>query len=167
MQPGVRRAAAVVREDRPGDKRIVGYILADKNNGPDLAKIRSNVGLTLPDYMVPNLVVVVDEFPYTPSGKLDRKSFAPPSTKRPNIETEFVKPKTNKERELAKIWCEVLQLDEVGTQDNFFDLGGNSIRAVKVVAQAKQAMKIDVTGAEFFDNPVSYTHLTLPTIYSV
>ena len=161
MQPGVRRAAAVVREDRPGDKRIVGYILADKNNGPDLAKIRSNVGLTLPDYMVPNLVVVVDEFPYTPSGKLDRKSFAPPSTKRPNIETEFVKPKTNKERELAKIWCEVLQLDEVGTQDNFFDLGGNSIRAVKVVAQAKQAMKIDVTGAEFFDNPTINSFLKL------
>ena len=153
MQPGVRQAASVLREDRPGDKRIVGYLLVDKDNGPDLAKIRAAVGQTLPEYMVPNLVVVVDEFPYTPSGKLDRKSFAPPSTKRPSIETEFVKPKTKEERGLAKIWCDVLQLDEVGTQDNFFELGGNSIRAVKVVAQAKAKMGIDVTGAEFFDNP--------------
>ena len=153
MQPGVRQAASVVREDRPGDKRIVGYLLVDNENGPDLSKIRANVGLTLPEYMVPNTVVVVDKFPYTPSGKLDRKSFAPPSTKRPSIGTEFVKPKTSQERELAKIWCDVLQLDEVGTQDNFFELGGNSIRAVKVVAQAKQQLNIDVTGAEFFDNP--------------
>ena len=161
MQSGVRQAAAVVREDRPGDKRIVGYLLAEKDSAPDLSKIRANVGLTLPEYMVPNLVVVVDEFPYTPSGKLDRKSFAPPSTKRPSIATEFVKPKTNEERQLAKIWCDVLQLDEVGTQDNFFELGGNSIRAVKVVAQAKQAMKINVTGAEFFDNPTIASFLKM------
>ena len=161
MQPGVRQAATVVREDRPGDKRIVGYLLAEKDNAPDLSKIRANVGLTLPEYMVPNLVVVVDEFPYTPSGKLDRKSFAPPSTKRPSITTEFVKPKTDEERQLAKIWCDVLQLDEVGTQDNFFELGGNSIRAVKVVAQAKQAMDIDVTGAEFFDNPTIASFLKM------
>ena len=161
MQPGVRQAASVVREDRPGDKRIVGYLLAEKENAPDLSKIRANVGLTLPDYMVPSLIVVVDEFPYTPSGKLDRKSFAPPSTKRPSIATEFVKPKTSKERELAKIWCDVLQLDEVGTQDNFFELGGNSIRAVKVVSQAKQVLKIDVTGAEFFDNPTIESFLKM------
>ena len=163
MQPGVRQAAAVVREDRPGDKRIVGYLLVDKDNAPDLSKIRTNVGLTLPDYMVPNLVVVVDEFPYTPSGKLDRKSFAPPSTERPSIATEFVKPKTNKERQLAKIWCDVLQLDEVGTQDNFFELGGNSIRAVKVVAMAKSSMNIGVTSAGFFDNPTIASFLKMAT----
>ena len=163
MQPGVRQAASVVREDRPGDKRIVGYVLADKENHPDLSAIRANVGLTLPEYMVPNLVVVVDEFPYTPSGKLDRKAFAPPSTKRPDIETEFVKPKTCNERELARIWCDVLQLDEVGTQDNFFELGGNSIRAVKVVAQANQTMDVRVTGAEFFDNPTITSLLKIAT----
>ena len=153
MQPGVRQAATVLREDRPGDKRLVGYLLVEAGYVLDASKIRANVGLTLPEYMVPNVIVVVDEFPHTPSGKLDRKSFAPPSTKRPNIGTEFVKPKTSQERQLAKIWCDVLQLDKVGTRDNFFELGGNSIRAVKVVARAKQEMNISVTGAEFFDNP--------------
>ena len=146
MQPGVRQAATVLREDRPGDKRLVGYLLVDDGFTPDPSKIRATVGKILPDYMVPNLVVVVDDFPYTPSGKLDRKAFAPPSTERPNIGTEFVKPKTKQERQLAKIWCDVLQLDKVGTRDNFFELGGNSIRAVKVVARAKQEMKISVTG---------------------
>ena len=153
MQPGVRQAATVLREDRPGDTRLVGYLLAEEGITPDTSKIRHDVGLTLPDYMVPNVIVVVDEFPHTPSGKLDRKAFAPPSTERPSIGTEFVKPKTKQERQLAKIWCDVLQLDEVGTRDNFFELGGNSIRAVKVVARAKQEMNISVTGAEFFDNP--------------
>ena len=153
MQPGVRQAATVLREDRPGDKRLVGYLLVEDGIVPDTSKIRANVGQTLPDYMVPNLIVVVDKFPHTPSGKLDRTAFAPPSTERPNIGTEFVKPKTSQEQQLAKIWCDVLQLDTVGTQDNFFELGGNSIRAVKVVARAKQEMKISVTGAEFFDNP--------------
>ena len=153
MQPGVRQAATVLREDRPGDKRLVGYLLVEDGFVPDTSKIRANVGTTLPDYMVPNLIVVVDEFPHTPSGKLDRKAFAAPSTARPNIGTEFVKPKTKQERQLAKIWCDVLQLDKVGTRDNFFELGGNSIRAVKVVARAKQELNISVTGAEFFDNP--------------
>ena len=161
MQPGVRQAATVLREDRPGDKRLVGYLLVEEGFVPDTSKIRASVGLTLPDYMVPNVIVVVDEFPHTPSGKLDRNAFAPPSTVRPNIGTEFVSSKTSLERKLAKIWCDVLQLDKVGTRDNFFELGGNSIRAVKVVARAKQELNISVTGAEFFDNPTIDSFLRL------
>ena len=163
-QPGVRRAAAVVREDRPGDKRIVGYLLAEENETPDIAAIRTNVSRSLPEYMVPNVIVVVDEFPHTPSGKLDRKSFLPPSTKRPDIGTEFVKPKSKQEKQLARIWSEVLQLDKVGTRDNFFELGGNSIRAVKVIAQAKQEMGITVSSAEFFDSPTINSFLGIATI---
>ena len=152
MQPNVRQAATVLREDRPGDKRLVGYLLA-ADRQPNIAEIRENISKTLPDYMVPNIIVVVDEFKYTPSGKLDRKSFAPPSTDRPDIGIEYVAPKSDEEKQLAAIWGDVLQLDKVGTKDNFFDLGGNSIRAVKVVAQVKREMGVAVTGAEFFDNP--------------
>ena len=160
-QPGVRRAAAVVREDRPGDKRIVGYLLADENGKPDVAAIRAEISKSLPEYMVPNLIVVVDEFPHTPSGKLDRKSFPPPSTKRPDIGTDFVKPKTKQERQLARIWADLLQLDKVGIRDNFFELGGNSIRAGKLVARAKQEMGISVSSAEFFDNPTINSFLKI------
>ena len=161
MQPNVRAAATVLREDRPGDVRLVGYLLADNETQPNIAKIRESISKSLPDYMVPNLIVVVEEFPYTPSGKLDRKSFPPPSTKRPDIATEFVTPKSESEKALAAIWSEVLQLDSVGVKDNFFELGGNSIRAVKVVALAKSELQIAVSSAEFFDNPTIDSFLGL------
>ena len=160
-QNGVRQAATVLREDRPGDHRLVGYLLAEEDTKPDLIAVRKGISQTLPDYMVPDTIVVVDEFPYTPSGKLDRKSFAPPSTARPDMGVEFVPPRTDDQKTLASIWSEVLQIDQVGIQDNFFELGGNSIRAVKVVAKVKQQMRIDVTGAEFFDNPTIESFLAL------
>ncbi len=161
MQPGVRQAATVLREDRPGDIRLVGYLLAKADQTPNVSQIRNEIASQLPDYMVPGTIVVVEEFPHTPSGKLDRKSFPPPSTARPDIGTEFVAPKSDTEKKLAAIWSDVLQLDEVGVQDNFFELGGNSIRAVKVVASAKSQLQIKVTGAEFFDNPTIAALLSL------
>ena len=161
MQPGVRQAATVLREDRPGDKRLVGYLLAKDGEQPSIAKVRENISQVLPDYMVPNTIVVVDEFCYTPSGKLDRKSFAPPSTSRPDIGVEYVAAKTQSEVQLTGIWSDILQIDNVGLNDNFFELGGNSIRAVKVVARVKKEMGIVVTGAEFFDNPTPKSFLGL------
>ncbi len=160
-QPGVRQAAAVVREDRPGDKRLVGYLLAQNGVQPNIARIREDISKSLPEYMVPNIIVEVDEFKYTPSGKLDRNSFAPPSTERPDIGTEYVAAKTAEEIQLTKIWAEALQIDRVGLHDNFFEFGGNSIRAVKVVAEVKNKMGIHVTNAEFFDNPTPASFLGL------
>lgn len=152
-QPGVRQAAAVLREDRPGDPRMVGYLLAEDGAELSTSDIRISVARTLPDYMVPDTIVVVDQFHYTPSGKLDRTAFPEPSRSRPDCGTDYIAPKTDAQRQLAAIWQDVLQLDDVGVRDNFFDIGGNSIRAVKVVAQAKQVLGISITGAEFFDNP--------------
>ena len=161
MQPGVRQAATVLREDREGDKRLVGYLLPEAGSVPDIHGIRNEIAKALPDYMVPGVIVSIDEFPYTPSGKLDRKSFPPPSTARPDIATEFDSPKSPAEKQLAGIWAQVLQLDQVGVNDNFFELGGNSIRAVKVVARVKNEMSLSVTGAEFFDNPTIKSFLGL------
>jgi aryl carrier-like protein len=161
MQPGVRQAATVLREDRKGDKRLVGYLLAEEGKQPNTAEVRSKIATSLPDYMVPNVIVTIDEFPYTPSGKLDRNSFPAPSTERPDIGTEFVAPKSSEAKKLAAIWSDVLQIDSIGLKDNFFELGGNSIRAVKVVARVKKEMGIAVTGAEFFDNPTIESFLGL------
>lgn len=161
MQPGVRQAATVLREDRPGDKRLVGYLLASDGAQPNVAKVRDEIAKSLPDYMVPNTIVVVDDFKYTPSGKLDRKSFEPPSTERPEIATDYVAPKSRAEKQLAEIWQDILQIDTIGIHDNFFELGGNSIRAVRVVAAVNQQMSLDVTGAEFFDNPTIESFLGL------
>ncbi|QEG22143.1 type I polyketide synthase [Mariniblastus fucicola] len=153
MQPGVRQAATVLREDRPGDPRLVGYLLAAEDETPNVAEIRRILSMLLPDYMVPNIIAIVDQFQYTPSGKLDRKAFDPPSTARPDLGVEYAAPKTDEERKLSKLWSEVLQIDRIGLRDNFFELGGNSIRAVKLVATVKKELGIDITGAEFFDNP--------------
>ncbi len=161
MQPGVRRAATVLREDRPGDKRLVGYLLAIEKQQPDIAQIREAISKTLPTYMVPNVIVTVDQFHYTPSGKLDRKAFAPPSTARPDLATDFVPAQSELEKQLAKIWCETLQVDSVGIHDNFFELGGTSLRAATTVAQVKKVMSIVVTTAEFFDNPTIAAFLSL------
>ena len=152
MQPNVRQAATVLREDRAGDRRLIGYLLAG-DESPDPIAIRRSISESLPDYMVPNQVVVVDSFPHTPSGKLDRNSFPPPSIKRPDLGVEFLPPTGERENQLAKIWSEVLQIDSIGIQDNFFELGGNSIGAVRTVAAMKELVGIDVSGAEFFDNP--------------
>jgi amino acid adenylation domain-containing protein len=161
MQDGVRQAATVLREDRPGDKRLVGYLLAADGVTPNIAEIRKNISKSLPDYMVPNVITVVEKFKYTPSGKLDRKSFGPPSTKRPDIGIDYVAPRSESAKQLADLWSDVLQVDQVGIKDNFFELGGNSIRAVKLVASVKKEMGIEVTGAEFFDNPTIEAFLGL------
>lgn len=151
--PHVRGAAAVLREDRPGDQRLVGYVLPHSGQPIDTARLREMVAKSLPEYMVPSVIMVVDEFPHTPSGKLDRKSLPVPSTERPEIGTEYAAPKTDLETGLANIWGKILQIDAIGIQDNFFDLGGNSIRALEAVVQSRNELGIDVSNAEFFDNP--------------
>ena len=153
VQPGVRLAATVLREDRPGDKRLVGYLLPKEGETPNVAQVRAAISESLPIYMVPNTIVVTEEFHYTPSGKLDRKAFPPPSTNRPDIAAEFVAPRSDAEKQLASIWSDILQIDDIGVQDNFLDLGGNSIRAVGMVARVEKEMGVTATPGEFFDNP--------------
>ncbi len=152
-QDGVRMATAILREDRPGDKRLVGYMIAEDGKTIDVAAVRKNLGTQLPEYMVPAILTTVSAFPMTDNGKLDRKSFPVPSEKRPEIGIEYVAPVTDPEKQLAQIWGGVLQIDGVGTRDNFFQLGGSSLRAVRAVAQMKQQANIDISNAEFFDNP--------------
>ena len=161
MCPGVRRAATVLREDRPGDKQLVGYLIADEGVTPNLAEVRSEIAKKLPEYMVPGIITVVDEFQYTPSGKLDRKSFAPPSTERPDIGVDYVAPKSEPQKQLSSLWQDVLQLDRVGITDNFFEFGGNSIRAMRLIATIKEQLGIEVSGPEFFDNPTIEALLNL------
>ena len=149
----VRLAATVVQKLSAGDVRLIGYVIADNNSKVDLGKIRSTIAKSLPEYMVPALLTEVDQFPYTPSGKLDRKSFPPPSSDRPDLPTAYVAPKSDDEKELCQIFAEVLAINRVGTKDNFFEMGGNSIRAIKVVAIANESMNLDLTAAEFYDSP--------------
>ncbi|MEM9365120.1 MAG: amino acid adenylation domain-containing protein [Planctomycetota bacterium] len=161
-QTGVRQAATVLREDQPGHQRLVGYLLASPEPKPDVSRIRDVLKESLPDYMVPGVIVTVDEFPYTPSGKLDRKAFPPPSRERPDLPVAFIEPTTETEQRLAAIWSDVLQIERVGLRDNFLHLGGNSLRAAELVVQMRQTLSFEVTLAELFDHPTIESLLNRP-----
>jgi amino acid adenylation domain-containing protein len=149
----VKLAATVVQEVSAGDVRLIGYVMADDNTKVDLGSVRSTISKTLPEYMVPAVLTEIDEFPYTPSGKLDRNAFPAPSSERPDLPTAYVAAKTADEKALCQIFGEVLAINRVGVKDNFFEMGGNSIRAIKVVTMANEKMKLGLTAAEFYDAP--------------
>ena len=132
-QPGVRQAAVVAREDRPGDKRIVGYVSAAAT--VDVVALRAALARRLPAYMVPAAIVVVDAIPLTPNNKLDTRALPAPHY----LGSQHRDPTTAVEEILAAIYAQVLGVDRVGVDDSFFDLGGDSISSMQVVARARAA----------------------------
>jgi amino acid adenylation domain-containing protein len=142
---GVGEAVVVAREDHDGDKRLVAYYtLAAAHAGlVDAEKLRAHLLAVLPEYMVPSAYVVMDSFPVTPNGKLDRRALPAPD------DTAYTRrgyepPSGAVEEKLAAIWCEFLGLERVGRHDNFFELGGHSLLAVRMIANLRQAFDIDL-----------------------
>ena len=137
--PGVREAVVVAREDVPGDKRLVAYLTVNGGEPPKVSELRSLLQAKLPEYMVPSAFVILDRIPQTPNGKVDRKALPMPDLGRPALEKAFVAPRTSIEKVLADIWSQVLRIKDVGVHDRFFELGGDSILSVQVIAKANQA----------------------------
>ncbi len=135
--PDVSEAVVVARTDRPGDKRLVAYFVATSTPPPSLRRLRRFLGGWLPEHMVPGTFVVLDALPLTPSGKVDRKAL--PAPERPMQGADFVPPRNPVETQLAEIWGQVLGVEQVGVHSNFFELGGDSILSIQVVARASQA----------------------------
>ncbi|WP_433495896.1 amino acid adenylation domain-containing protein [Micromonospora sp. CA-248089] len=133
-QPGVTEATVIVREDSPGDKRLTAYLVGDAEH----AALKTALKDTLPEYMVPAAFVTLDALPLTPNGKLDRKALPAPVVTR-EASVELVEPRDDTERALAAIWSEVLGVDTLGIDDDFFDLGGHSMLATQVVARIRKA----------------------------
>jgi amino acid adenylation domain-containing protein len=153
---GVRQAVAVLREDRPGDKRLVGYVMGNGGNGGDAAAlrpdgVRERLAERLPEYMVPSAVVVLDELPLTDNGKVDRRSLpAPGNTAGAGGGRE---PRTKAERELCGLFADVLGVREVGIDDSFFDLGGHSLLATRLVSRIKSQLGTRVSIRTLFEAP--------------
>jgi amino acid adenylation domain-containing protein len=146
--PAVREAVAVVREDTPGDARIVAYLVAD-GAAPAPEELRRALGRRLPDYMLPAAWVVLDALPLTPNGKVDRRALpAPEALKRDAA--RFVPPRTPAEERIAGFWREALGVEQVGVDDNFFEIGGHSLLLAKVHARVSAAFPREVTMLDLF-----------------
>ncbi|MDI5972481.1 amino acid adenylation domain-containing protein [Streptomyces sp. SL13] len=137
--PGVSAAAVVVREDAPGEKRLVAYLVPASSAAPTEGDLRAHLLQGLPDYMVPAVYVTLDQLPLTPNGKVDRKALPAPDGHRPDIGSAYAAPRDAVEQALAEVWSEVLGIDTVGIHDNFFELGGDSIISIQMIARAKKS----------------------------
>jgi len=149
--PGVREAVVVLREDVPGDKRLVAYLTPKAEARPGASELRGLLQAKLPEYMVPSAFVILERLPRSPNGKVDPKALPKPEFG--SAAPEFVPPRTPTETALAKIWCEVLGLKQVGVHDNFFDLGGHSLLAMRLVSQIKRDLKFGLPVRTLFRHP--------------
>lgn len=136
--PAVREAVVIVREDVPGDKRLVAYVTSDQQ-AITIAAVREFLTGKLPNYMLPSAVMRLDAMPLTPNGKIDRKALPAPDALSVRREKEFVAPSTPEEKTLAAIWSEVLHLERVGVHDNLFELGADSLHIFQIAARAGKA----------------------------
>jgi amino acid adenylation domain-containing protein len=118
-----------------------------------LPDVRRYLRKTLPDYMVPSEIVLLDVLPLTPNGKVDRKALPPPGRTRPDLRQEFVAPRTPLEDVLAGIWEEVLRLHPIGIHDNFFELGGHSLKATQLISRVREAFRLDLPVSHMFESP--------------
>ncbi len=150
---GVKEVVILAREDRPGDKRLVAYIVSSHGELPDAVEIRNYLKTKLPDYMIPSAFVMLDEMPLTPNGKIDRKAL--PAPEGSGLEKEYVAPRTENEKQLAEIWSEVLGVERVGIYDNFFEIGGDSILSIQVVARLRKR-DLEITPKDLFQNQSIY-----------
>ncbi len=142
---GVEQAVVIAREDRPGDKRLVGYVIGDA----DPAEARTQLADRLPGYMVPAAVVVLEALPMTLNGKLDIRALPAPEYSAAGYRS----PTTPTEEILAGIYAHVLGVERVGVDDSFFDLGGDSISAMRVIAAVNSAMDVGVAVRVIFESP--------------
>jgi amino acid adenylation domain-containing protein len=145
--PGVCEAAVILREDIPGDKRLVAYLMTDQQ-ALTIASVREFLTGKLPNYMLPSAVVRMDTMPLTPNGKVDRRALPAPDTLHPSCQKEFIPPRSPQQKTLADIWAEVLHLERVGIQDNLFELGADSLHIFQIAARASKA-GIDIKPAHF------------------
>jgi amino acid adenylation domain-containing protein/thioester reductase-like protein len=151
--PEVAEAVAVVREDPPGDRRLVAYVVAEPDRAPTAAELRRWLSETLPAYMLPQAVVMLGSLPHTPNGKVDRRALPTPGHERPTLERAFIPPRTPVEETVAGIWTAVLGVDPVGVTDDFFALGGHSLLATRIVARIRQAFGIELPVSALFQAP--------------
>jgi amino acid adenylation domain-containing protein len=138
QHPEVLQTVVVAWEDHPSNKCLVAYMVPNQEQGATPSELRRFLKEKLPDYMVPSAFVMLNSLPLTPNGKVDRHALPAPDTSRLRLEASFIPPRDTLELQLAQIWENVLDVHPVGVRDNFFDQGGHSLLAVRLMAQIQQ-----------------------------
>ena len=153
QHPALQAVAVVAREDRPHDKQLVAYVVPQAGLRPGQSGLRRFVEARLPAQMVPAIFMPLEALPLLPSGKLDAAALPRPDHTRPQLEEELVEPRNEVEATIARIWMEVLGLERLGVHDNFFVLGGHSLRATQVVSRVREALGVNLPLRVLFEAP--------------
>jgi len=151
--PSLTQAIVVAREDVPGDKKLVAYIVANPEQSPSQVELRHFLQSRLPEYMLPASFIFLDTLPLNPNGKIDRRALPVPDISGVSLSNNFIPPQNPTEEVLATIWAKVLRLEQVGIHDNFFELGGHSLLATQVMSRIRQALGIEIPLKLLFENP--------------
>jgi aspartate racemase len=149
----IQKAVVVAREDLGSEKILVGYLVAAPNAKIQIEDLRSFLLKRLPDYMVPRYFVEMDQFPLTENGKVDRRNLPSPERRTASEAEELVLPRNELEKTIARVWSEILKVDGIGIHENFFELGGDSLSATRVISRLKALLKIEVPLKKLFEGP--------------
>jgi len=150
----VKDALVLAREDVPGEKQLVAYVIADQKQPPTTNELRNLLKRKLPEYMVPSVFVLLNKLPLTPNGKIDRKALpVPDQPSQLKCEGAFVAPRNSIEEKLTEIWADILRLERVGIYDNFFELGGQSLLATKIISRVRDVFQVELPVYNLFESP--------------
>jgi amino acid adenylation domain-containing protein len=152
---GIKDVVAEVRDDDSGDKQLIAYYILDGSSEREIStqEMRDFLEERLPNYMIPAVIMHIQEIPLTPSGKIDRRALPTPDGVRPGLFNEYVQPRTAVEEIVAGHWSDVLGVDRVGIKDNFYDLGGHSLKATQIISRMRQTFNVDIPIRTLFETP--------------
>jgi hypothetical protein len=151
--PAVAHCVVQLREDHPGDKRLIGYYVVSSGQAANAAELKRHLRAQLPDYMVPASFQELSQLPLTPSGKVDRRALPAPDEHRPELDTPYVAPRDALEEQLTAIWAGLLRVERVGVHDNFFGLGGHSLLAMQAATRINQNCHVLLPLRTMFEFP--------------
>jgi amino acid adenylation domain-containing protein len=149
----VREVTIMVREDSPGDKRLVAYLVAERQPPPSTNELRRFLNNKLPDHMIPSSFNVLDALPLMPNGKIDQQALLAAVEVSAGLEVAYLEPQSEVEQNIARVWQELLHVEKVGIEDNFFDLGGHSLLMIKLQNRLQKVINKDISLIELFQYP--------------
>ncbi|MEO0489255.1 MAG: amino acid adenylation domain-containing protein, partial [Cyanobacteria bacterium J06659_2] len=151
LHPGIQAVSALVREDDPDNPLLVAYVVLQTETAPNSPDLRQFLQQRLPNYMIPSLFVPLPALPLTPNGKVDRRALPAPERIRPELAKQYVAPRNATEEVVAAIWAEVLGLEQVGVDDDFFEVGGHSLLATQVLSRLRETFQVELPLRQLFE----------------